>query len=92
MTLFFFILLYFSRLIKDFSTFSVSWAVVQLIFCPLGNCEVRIGFTTSAGRFGTAPSARRRQVEHKNLAVLRGLSGMPMFYGRQTVAMITDRA
>ena len=54
MTLFFFILLYFSRFVKDFSTFSVSWAVVQLIFCPLGNREVRIGFTASAN-----PSADR---------------------------------
>ena len=57
MTLFFLILLYFTRFVKDFSTFSVSWAVVQLIFCPLGNREVRIGFTTSAN-----PSARMARV------------------------------
>ena len=41
---------------------------------------------------GTAPSARRRQVGYENLAVLRGANGMPEVYGRQTVAMIMDRA
>ena len=41
---------------------------------------------------GTAPSARRRQVWYENLAVLRGLSGVPEVYGRQAVTVTTDRA
>jgi hypothetical protein len=66
----------------------------RLIFCPLGNYEVGIGFTTSANPsaqpFCLSPSARRRQGSLKEVAILRCLSSSPKISCRRGAESVKD--